>query len=48
MKNNIKKASVKVSGRSVVFSAFYADFCFCPKLVIITTLTQSLYDIKAK
>ena len=27
-------------GRSVVFSAFYADFCFCSKLVIITTLTN--------
>ena len=25
-------------GRSVVFSAFCADFCFCSKLVIITTL----------
>ena len=25
-------------GRSFVFSAFYADFCFCSKLVIITTL----------
>ena len=27
-------------GRSVVFKAFYADFCLCPKLVIITTLTR--------
>ena len=27
-------------GRSVVFSAFYADFCFCSKLVIITTLNE--------
>ena len=27
-------------GRSVVFSAFYADFCLCPKLVIITTLRE--------
>ena len=35
-------------GRSVVFSAFYADFCFCSKLVIITTLREIykiLYDI---
>ena len=29
-------------GRSVVFSAFYADFCFCSKLVIITTLTNQI------
>ena len=28
----------KVLGRSVIFSAFYADFCLCPRLVIITTL----------
>ena len=34
-----KKGSCKVLGRSVVFSAFYADFCFCSKLMIITTLT---------
>ena len=33
-----KEGTCKVSGRSVVFSAFYADFCLCPKLVIITTL----------
>ena len=26
MKNNIKKGTCKVLGRSVVFSAFYADF----------------------
>ena len=32
----------KVSGRSVVFSAFYADFCLCPKLVIITSLKMKL------
>ena len=25
-------------GRCIVFSAFYADFCFCSKSVIITTL----------
>ena len=41
MKNNIKKASVKVLGRSVVFSAFYADFCLCPESVMITTLSPS-------
>ena len=33
------EGTCKVSGRSVVFSAFYADFCLCPKLEIITTLT---------
>ena len=42
MKNNTKKASVKFFLRSVIFSAFYADFCFCPKSVIITTLTNSV------
>ena len=36
MKNNIKKARVKF--REDVFSAFYAEFCLCPKLVIIITL----------
>ena len=34
-----KEGTCKVSGRSVVFSAFYADFCLCPKLVIIATLS---------
>ena len=34
-----KEGTCKVSGRSVVFSDFYADFCLCPKLLIITTLT---------
>ena len=33
-----KEGTCKVSGRSVVFSAFYADFRLCPKAVIITTL----------
>ena len=33
-----KEGTCKVSGRSVVFSAFFADFCLCPKSVIITTL----------
>ena len=37
-----KDGTCKVSGRSIVFSAFYADFCLCPKLVIITTLTNRL------
>ena len=32
-----KDGTCKVSGRSVIFSAFYADFCLCPKSVIITT-----------
>ena len=36
----LHKGPCKVSERSVVFSAFYADFCLCPKLVIITTLSQ--------
>ena len=35
-----KEGTCKVLGRSVVFSAFYADFCFCSKLVIITTLSK--------
>ena len=35
MKNNIKK------GRSVVFPALYANFCLCPRSVIITTLNRS-------
>ena len=33
-----KEGTCKVLGRPVVFSAFYADFCFCSKSVIITTL----------
>ena len=41
MNNNIKKASVKFWERTVVFSAFYADFCLCPKSVIITSSTTS-------
>ena len=39
-----KESTYKVLGRSVVFSAFYADFCFCSKLVIITTLKRSYYS----
>ena len=35
MNNNIKKASV-------IFSAFYADFCLCPNSVIITTLNWAV------
>ena len=34
------EGTCKVSGRSIVYLAFYADFCLCPKLVIITTLRQ--------
>ena len=33
-----KEGTCKVSGRSVVLSAFYADFFLCSKLVIITIL----------
>ena len=40
-----KEGTCKVSGRSVVFSAFYADFCLCPKLLIITTLNLETYFI---
>ena len=39
MKKQHKGGTCKVSGSSLVFSAFYADFCLCPKLVIITTLS---------
>ena len=38
MKNINKEGICKVPGRSVIFSAFYAGFCLCPKSVIITTL----------
>ena len=33
-----KEGTCKVSGRWVIFPAFYADFCLCPKSVIIITL----------
>ena len=36
-----KEGTCKVLGRSFVFLAFYADFCFCSILVIITTLNGS-------
>ena len=36
----LKEGTCKVSGRSVVFSAFYADFFLCLKSVIITTLSH--------
>ena len=42
-----KEGTWTVSGRTVVFTAFYADFCLCPKSVIITTLnkkTQSIHQ----
>ena len=32
-----EEGTCEVSGRSIIFSAFYADFCLCPKFVIITT-----------
>ena len=41
MEKQHKEGTCKVLGRSVVFSAFYADFCFCSKSVIITTLNLS-------
>ena len=41
-KKKKKEGTCKVSETSVVFSAFYADFCLCPKLVIITTLVNPL------
>ena len=48
-----KEGTCKVSGRSVVFSSFYADFCFCSKSVIITTLMftkvrYKMYETYAK
>ena len=43
-----KEGTCKVSGRSVAFSAFYADFCLCPKLVIITTLTTVFQSISRR
>ena len=50
MKNNIKKAPVKFR-EYLVFSAFYADFCLCPNLVIITisvTITQCIFDFEIR
>ena len=41
--NQHKEGTCKDLGRSVVFSAFNADFCFCSKLVIITTLIVKNY-----
>ena len=35
-----KEGLCKVLDRSVVFSAFYADFYLCPKSVIITSLSH--------
>ena len=43
-----KEGIYRVSGRSVVFSAFYADFCLCPKLVIITTLRNNCKYFKSR
>ena len=37
---NYEKQHKEVSGRSVVVSAFYAGFCLCSKLVIITSLIE--------
>ena len=41
-----KGDTCQVSGRSVAFSAFYADFCLCPKSVIITTLSVIIFQIR--
>ena len=41
MKNNIKKPPVKSREDLLYLSAFYADFCLCPKSVIITTFNGS-------
>ena len=35
--NQHEEGIYKVLGSSVIFSAFNADFCLCPKSVIITT-----------
>ena len=41
-----KEGTCKVSGRSVIFSEFYADFCFCSKSVFITTLSRKHHTTK--
>ena len=46
MKNNIKKAPVKFWEDLLYFLAFYADFCFCSKSVIITTLKISPLSVE--
>ena len=43
-----KEDTCQVLGRSVIFSAFYADFCLCPKLVIITTLISVIIFLLGK
>ena len=35
-----EEGTCKVSGRWVIFSAFNAGFCLCPKSVIVTTLKR--------
>ena len=45
MKNNIKKAPVKFREDVLYFQHFYADFCLCPKLVIITTLKLKIISV---
>ena len=40
MKNNIKKVLVKFQEDLLYF---YADFCFCSKSVIVTTLMKERY-----
>ena len=43
-----KEGNCKVSGRSVLFSAFYVNFCLCPKLVIITTFNRLFFGSKTE
>ena len=38
-----KEGTCKISGRSFLLSAFYADFCICPISVIISTLTKDFF-----
>ena len=45
MNNNIKKAPVKFREDLLCFQHFMLIFCFCPKLVIITTVM--LYGLQA-
>ena len=40
-----KEGTCKVSGRWIIFSVFYADFCLCPKSVIITSLKVEICTI---
>ena len=48
MKNNIKKAPVKFQEDLLYFQHFCADFCLCPKLMIITTLRRLLVALDSR